>query len=177
MFNTLKQFLFNHCNLRYMNRIRNLSRWEKNIAFDWDWQSNYPCLPHFILNICPTWQFSFMYLGKSICILKVTKSQKESEIMKRSLFYEEGLENRLKTVNTISQCFSQPRFILLQIYMRRSGDALVNHLKIWQSLQLTDTTKAMPWGRQICSQYKPHLHPLMIKFLLTNVKLKKRSGY
>lgn len=50
--------------------------------------------------------------------------------MERSLFYEEGLENRLKTVKTISQCFGQPRFILLQIYMRRYGDALVNHLKI-----------------------------------------------
>lgn len=152
----MKQFLFNYCNLRYMNRIRNFSQWKKHIAFYWDWQNNYPCLPHFILHICPTWQFSFTYLGKSICILKVTKSQKYIKKRNRKLWkdhfsYEEGLENRLKTVNTISQCFGQPRFILLQIYMRRYGDALVNHLKIWQSLQLSDTTKAMPWGRQICS--------------------------
>lgn len=46
-------------------------------------------------------------------------------------------------------------------------------------LQLSDTTRAVSWGRQICSQYNPHLlsefseFPFVIKFLLPNVKSKK----
>ena len=124
-----------------------------------------------------------MFLDKSICTLKVTdKSKKEinkvkSELRKERFFIKRDLEIRFTTAHTFSQCLVNPRFILLQINLRRSGDVLANHLKIRRNLQLSGTTKAMPWGRQICTQCKPHLRRFVIKVLLTNVRSKKTSSY
>ena len=87
----------------------------------------------------------------------------------------ESVEIRFTTANTFSWCFSQPRFILLQINLRRSGDALVNHLKIRRNLQLSGTTAPV----------QPKLCLRGVQFVLSTSHIcihlwsrsKKTSGY